>query len=145
MSSITCSRWAGIDPFVALPIGMIIMFCFGFALQWGLLNLIVRSKMLNTLLITFGLSVVITFTAQLLFTADFRAINPSYAGIELFHRRADRSRPCGWPRFVDRGGAGDGAVVPAEPVAAGPGDPRDRAEPDRGAALRGRIRACSMR
>ena len=70
----------GIDPFLALPIGMAIMFCFGFALQWGILNLIVRSKMLNTLLITFGLSVVITFTAQLLFTADFRAINPSYAG-----------------------------------------------------------------
>lgn len=71
---------AGIDPFVALPIAMVIMFCFGFALQWGVLNLIVRSKMLNTLLITFGLQVVLTFTAQLLFTADFRTINPSYAG-----------------------------------------------------------------
>ncbi|WP_206615439.1 branched-chain amino acid ABC transporter permease [Solirhodobacter olei] len=71
---------AGIDPFVALPIAMVIMFCFGFALQWGVLNLIVRSKMLNTLLITFGLQVVLTFTAQLLFTADFRTINPTYAG-----------------------------------------------------------------
>jgi branched-chain amino acid transport system permease protein len=36
--------------------------------------------MLNTLLITFGLEVVLTFTAQLLFTADFRTINPPYAG-----------------------------------------------------------------
>lgn len=71
---------AGIDPFLALPIAMAIMFCFGFALQWGLLNLIVRSKMLNTLLITFGLDVVLTFTAQLLFSADFRTINPPYAG-----------------------------------------------------------------
>jgi branched-chain amino acid transport system permease protein len=71
---------AGLDPFVALPIAMAIMFGFGFALQWGVLNLVVRSKMLNTLLITFGLEVVLTFTAQLLFTADFRTINPPYAG-----------------------------------------------------------------
>lgn len=70
----------GIDPFVALPIAMVVMFCAGFALQWGLLNLVVRSKMLNTLLITFGLDVVLTFTAQLLFSADFRTINPPYAG-----------------------------------------------------------------
>lgn len=70
----------GIDPFLALPIAMVVMFCAGFALQWGLLNLVVRSKMLNTLLITFGLDVVLTFTAQLLFSADFRTINPSYAG-----------------------------------------------------------------
>ncbi|MDE3080603.1 MAG: branched-chain amino acid ABC transporter permease [Paracoccaceae bacterium] len=71
---------AGIDPFLALPIAMAVMFSLGFALQWGLLNLVVRSKMLNTLLITFGLDVVLTFTAQLLFSADFRTINPSYAG-----------------------------------------------------------------
>ncbi len=71
---------AGIDPFVALPIAMVVMFAAGFALQWGLLNLVVRSKMLNTLLITFGLDVVLTFAAQLVFTADFRTINPSYAG-----------------------------------------------------------------
>lgn len=71
---------AGIDPFVALPIAMVVMFAAGFALQWGLLNLVVRSKMLNTLLITFGLDVVLTFAAQLVFTADFRTINPGYAG-----------------------------------------------------------------
>lgn len=70
----------GIDPFLALPIAMAVMFAAGYALQWGLLNLVVRSKMLNTLLITFGLDVVLTFTAQLLFSADFRTINPPYAG-----------------------------------------------------------------
>ncbi|HTJ01524.1 MAG TPA: branched-chain amino acid ABC transporter permease [Methylovirgula sp.] len=73
-------RYAGIDPFAALPIAMIVMFGFGFALQYFVLNLIVRSALLNTLLITFGLDVVITYLAQILFTADFRAINPSYAG-----------------------------------------------------------------
>lgn len=73
-------KLTGLDPFAALPIAMLVMFGFGFLLQFCVLNLIVRSALLNTLLITFGLDVVITYLAQLLFTADFRTINPSYAG-----------------------------------------------------------------
>ena len=71
---------AGIDPFLALPLGMLIMFVFGFLVQRYIINLIVGSALLNTLLITFGLDVVITYLAQLVFSADFRAINPVYAG-----------------------------------------------------------------
>ncbi|HLI14058.1 MAG TPA: branched-chain amino acid ABC transporter permease [Alphaproteobacteria bacterium] len=74
---------AGIDPFAGLPIAMVVMFAFGYALQRYLLNLIVRSALLNTLLITFGLDVVLTYLAQLAFSADFRAINPSYAGANI--------------------------------------------------------------
>jgi branched-chain amino acid transport system permease protein len=70
----------GIDPFAALPIAMVAMFAFGYVLQRFVLNLIVRSALLNTLLITFGLDVVLTYLAQLSFSADFRTINPSYAG-----------------------------------------------------------------
>jgi branched-chain amino acid transport system permease protein len=36
--------------------------------------------MFNTLLITFGIDVVLTYLAQLAFSADFRTINPDYAG-----------------------------------------------------------------
>jgi branched-chain amino acid transport system permease protein len=71
---------AGLDPMVSLPIAMLAMFLFGYVIQRTLLNLIVRSALLNTLLFTFGLDVVLTYLAQLLFTADFRTINPSYAG-----------------------------------------------------------------
>lgn len=71
---------AGIDPFLALPLGMLIMFVFGFLVQRYIINFIVGSALLNTLLITFGLDVVITYLAQLAFSADFRAINPAYAG-----------------------------------------------------------------
>jgi branched-chain amino acid transport system permease protein len=71
---------AGIDPFLALPIAMVGMFCFGYLLQKFVLNLIVRSALLNTLLITFGFDVVFVYMAQLLFTADFRTINPTYSG-----------------------------------------------------------------
>jgi branched-chain amino acid transport system permease protein len=66
-----------------LPIAMVVMFGVGYGLQRGVLNLIVRSAPLNTLLITFGLEVVLTYLAQLAFTADFRAINPSYAGANV--------------------------------------------------------------
>jgi branched-chain amino acid transport system permease protein len=74
---------AGIDPFLALPIAMAGMFVFGYLLQLLVLNQIVRSAMLNTLLITFGLDVVLTYLAQLAFTADFRTISPSYAGANI--------------------------------------------------------------
>src|SRR5438046_3856559 len=70
---------AGIDPFAALPLAMVALFLFGYLLQRFLLNLIVRSAQLNTLLITFGLDVVFVYLAQLLFSAAFRTINPPYA------------------------------------------------------------------
>jgi branched-chain amino acid transport system permease protein len=73
----------GIDPFAALPVAFIAMFALGYLLQRCVLNLIVRSAQLNTLLITFGLDVVLTYLAQLAFTADFRTINPSYAGANV--------------------------------------------------------------
>lgn len=72
--------YLGIDPFLGLPLTAIVMFVVGYALQRGLLNLVVRAPMFNTLLITFGLEVVLTYLAQLSFSADFRTINPSYAG-----------------------------------------------------------------
>ena len=72
--------YLGIDPFLGLPITAVVMFAFGYATQRGLLNLVVKAPMFNTLLITFGLEVVLTYLAQLAFSADFRTINPSYAG-----------------------------------------------------------------
>ncbi len=71
---------AGLDPFLALPVAMLALFALGWGLERWVLSLIVRSAMLNTLLITFGLDVVITYLAQLAFSADLRTINPPYAG-----------------------------------------------------------------
>jgi branched-chain amino acid transport system permease protein len=72
-----------IDPFLGLPITALVMFALGYVLQRGLLNLVIRAPMFNTLLITFGLEVVLTYMAQLIFSADFRTINPPYAGNSL--------------------------------------------------------------
>jgi branched-chain amino acid transport system permease protein len=73
----------GIDPFLALPLAMLIMFAFGYLVQMAILNQIIRSAQLNTLLITFGLDVVLTYLALLAFSADFRTINPSWAGANV--------------------------------------------------------------
>ena len=70
----------GLDPFAALPITAIALFVLGYLIQRGILNLVIRGPMFNTLLITFGIEVILTYLAQLAFSADFRAINPSYAG-----------------------------------------------------------------
>ncbi|MEG9883282.1 MAG: branched-chain amino acid ABC transporter permease [Hyphomicrobiales bacterium] len=70
----------GLDPFAALPIAALFMFVFGYLLQRFLINLIVRATMLSTLLIAFGIDVIITYLAQLFFSADFRTINPAYSG-----------------------------------------------------------------
>ena len=76
----------GLDPFAALPVAMLVMFAFGYLVQRSVLNLVVRAPMFDTLLITFGIDVLLTYFAQLAFTADFRTINPAYAGnnFELF-------------------------------------------------------------
>ena len=69
-----------IDPFAALPIGAIGLFGIGYATQRCILNFVIKAPIFKTLLITFGLEVVFTNLAQLGFSADFRTINPSYAG-----------------------------------------------------------------
>jgi branched-chain amino acid transport system permease protein len=70
----------GLDPFIALPIVMLVLFCFGYLLQRYVINLVIRAPIFNSLLITFGLEVIIINMAQILFSADYRIINPSYAG-----------------------------------------------------------------
>jgi branched-chain amino acid transport system permease protein len=69
-----------IDPFAALPITAAVLFVVGYCIQRGILNLVIHGPMFNTLLITFGIEVILTYLAQLWFSADFRTINPDYAG-----------------------------------------------------------------
>jgi|SRR5579863_7253097 len=73
----------GIDPILALPMSMAALFILGYGIQRGILGLVMRGPMFNTLLITFGLEVVITYLAQIFFTADYKTLNPSYAGSNI--------------------------------------------------------------
>lgn len=69
----------GLDPTLALPIVAVAMFGFGYVLQRGLINLVINAPIFLTLLLTFGLNLVILNTLQWAFTADDRTIDTTYA------------------------------------------------------------------
>ncbi|HKU38121.1 MAG TPA: branched-chain amino acid ABC transporter permease [Polyangiales bacterium] len=73
----------GLDPFLGmLPTGLA-LFAFGYALQRGLINLVVNAPIFITLLLTFGLELLLVNGLILVFTADYRSIHTSYAGSSL--------------------------------------------------------------
>lgn len=69
----------GLDPFVAIPIVAVAMFGVGYALQRWLINLVINAPIFLTLLLTFGLSLVILNALQLVFYSNDRTIDTSYA------------------------------------------------------------------
>jgi branched-chain amino acid transport system permease protein len=69
----------GLDPFLALPIVAVALFGFGYLIQRGVINLVINAPIFLTLLLTFGLSLVILNGLQLLFTPDDRTIDTTYA------------------------------------------------------------------
>jgi branched-chain amino acid transport system permease protein len=69
----------GIDPFATIPISGAALFCFGFLLQKYLLNRIVAASVFLSLILTFGLDMVLTNAHLELFEADLRAVQTSYA------------------------------------------------------------------
>jgi branched-chain amino acid transport system permease protein len=75
----TFTAW-GWDPFLSLPATVVVFFGFGFLLQRFILNLVVRAQLFLTLLITFGLGVVMENVARLAWSSDLRQITPSYEG-----------------------------------------------------------------
>src|SRR2546430_14360021 len=69
----------GVDPFLAIPVVAVALFAFGYVLQRGLINLVINAPIFLTLLLTFGLNLVILNGLQLLFTADDRTVDTAYA------------------------------------------------------------------
>ena len=75
----------GLDPFLTLPVVAVVLFIFGYALQRGVINRIIRGPLLFTFLLTFGVNLVLVNVLLFLFKSDFRSVNTSYSGqgIEL--------------------------------------------------------------
>ena len=69
----------GLDPFIAVPVVALALFVAGYAIQRLLINLVINAPIFLTLLLTFGLSLVLLNILQLLFTADDRTIDTTYA------------------------------------------------------------------
>jgi branched-chain amino acid transport system permease protein len=69
-----CFFRLGVDPLLSLFLTLPIAFLFGVAVQKLLLNAVVGAPELTGLLITFGLGLTMIYTAELIFTTDFRTI-----------------------------------------------------------------------
>jgi branched-chain amino acid transport system permease protein len=70
----------GMDPFLTLPISAVALFAFGYAVQRGVINRVIRAPLLFTFLLTFGLNLIAINVLLLLFKSDFRSVSPPYSG-----------------------------------------------------------------
>lgn len=74
----------GIDPFLSLPVAILAMFLVGLALDRGVFQFLVHlpgeAKLKNSLLVSFGLTLILQNSAQQFFTADERSVQLSYSG-----------------------------------------------------------------
>lgn len=72
-----------IDPFLSLPISMVVLFVIGYFFQRFLINRVIRAPLYMTLILTFGLDMVLVNSALLAWTGNLRAVVPSYASKTL--------------------------------------------------------------
>jgi branched-chain amino acid transport system permease protein len=75
----------GLDPFLGMFVSAAVLFALGYLIQRLITNLVVNAPIFITLLLTFGLDLLITQGMNLAFTANYRSIGTSYAsgGIAL--------------------------------------------------------------
>ncbi len=73
----------GIDPILSLVIGMPLMFGIGFAIQKYILNRAFRISMDATLLIAFGLSIILQNTYQIVWSPMSRGLSTTYSMASL--------------------------------------------------------------
>jgi branched-chain amino acid transport system permease protein len=76
-------QYWGLNPFLSLPLAMVLMYFVCYFLQKLLINLIVKASVFMTLIMTFGLDILLTNLAILAFTVDYRMITLPYAGSGL--------------------------------------------------------------
>jgi branched-chain amino acid transport system permease protein len=77
----TLTTATGVDPFLTIPISGASLFILGFLIQKYVINFVIDESVFMTLLLTFGLDLVLMNANLLLFTADLRSITPWYSGL----------------------------------------------------------------
>lgn len=73
----------GVDPFLSIPLSMVVMFGLGYLIQLRLINLVIRAPLLVTFLLTFGLETLFVNLALRAFTGDQRSVTTAYSGAGL--------------------------------------------------------------
>ncbi len=69
----------GIDPFVSVVLTMPSLFVLGAVLQRSLINRVLDALPQNQILLTIGIGLVLSNTAMLVFTSDYRILSTSYS------------------------------------------------------------------
>jgi branched-chain amino acid transport system permease protein len=73
----------GLDPFLTLPLTMLVLFAFGYLLQTYVINLVMGAPILTSFLLTFGIESLLVNLALRFFSADTRQSKPFYANESL--------------------------------------------------------------
>jgi len=73
-------KLAGMDPFLSIPVSMLLLFFIGYSMQKYLLKFVVKVGVFLSLILTFGLDLVLVNVVLLIFTGDYRSVTPSYSG-----------------------------------------------------------------
>jgi branched-chain amino acid transport system permease protein len=73
----------GLDPFIGMFLSAGVLFVLGYVVQRFLINLVINGPIFITLLLTFGLDLLIVQGMNLGFSANYRSIRTSYAGESL--------------------------------------------------------------
>jgi branched-chain amino acid transport system permease protein len=73
----------GVDPLASMPLAMAAMFVLGYGIQRLILNRIIRTSLLLSLVVTFGIELVLTDATVMTFTSDVRSVNASYASASV--------------------------------------------------------------
>ena len=72
-----------IDPFVSIPIVMVGLFIIGYLMQRYIFNLAIKADVFLTLIMTFGMDVLLAQLMIVMWSADWRSIATSYQGKSL--------------------------------------------------------------
>jgi branched-chain amino acid transport system permease protein len=73
-------RRLGLDPFAAMVPVAVALFAAGYLVQRGLINLVVKAPIFITLLLTFGLDLLLVNGLILIYSGDYRSVPTGYAG-----------------------------------------------------------------
>ena len=74
------SEFWDVDPFVSAPVVFLVMVLFGYAVQRLLVNRVIDRSSLVSLLVMFGVSIILQSIMKIVFSADFRLANTDLDG-----------------------------------------------------------------
>jgi branched-chain amino acid transport system permease protein len=70
-----------IDPFVTLPFSIVLLFVFGYLVQKVIINRVVESPPMISYILTFGIHLIVAYSALWAWSADFRTVTTGYSGM----------------------------------------------------------------